>query len=317
MAWPSRNHLENLEEVLVRLHWLIQPDTILTELPYDLDFISKTDIEQFADWCRSATDKRELASGKYEINKPLVKFFVEKVFPKLAADLQKEKAIFILKKLHGLLKVSIYEPITLNAANIDKIIDILDEVEGESYFDKTVRKIKVAVALRWLQDEELFEVLSKETKDFISRCGDFYGRAKRGEHLYVKDIGAYSPSAEDKTRIVEDFGRKVELALMEVSQEIKSARAKLAKSNDLGSFSQIIESIKRLENFIDGKQDGDYDYIEQFKDTVFVVIILAYIQDPYIKRTPEAKELLKMALPVYITYRKMTEKSVGSVGRKA
>ena len=312
MAWPSRNHLENLEEILVRLHWLIQPDTILTELPYDLDFISKTDIEQFADWCRSATDKQELASGKYEINRPLVNFFVEKVFPKLDAKLQKEKAIYILKKLHSLLKVSIYEPITLNNDNIDNIIDILDEVEGESYFDKTVRKIKVAVALRWLQDEELFEVLSKETKDFISRCGDFYGRAKSGEHLYVKDIGAYSPPTEDKTKIFEDFERKVELALMEVSQEIKSARAKLAKSNYLGSFSQIIKSIKRLENFIDGKQSSDYDYIEQFKDTVFVVIILAYIQDPYIKRTPEAKELLKIALPAYITYKKMTEKTVGS-----
>lgn len=305
MAWPSRNHLENLEEILVRLHWLIQPDTILTELPYDLDFISKTDIEQFADWCRSVTDKQEMEKGKYTINKPLVKFFVEKIFPKLDANLQKEKAIFILKRLYQLLKVSIYEPITLNNVNIDKIIDILDEVEGESYFDKTVRKIKVAVALRWLQDEELFEVLSKETKDFISRCGDFYGRAKRGEHLYVKDIGAYSPPAEDKTRIIEDFERKVELALIEVSQEIKSARAKLAKSNDLGSFSRIIESIKRLENFIDGKHDSDYDYIEQFKDTVFVVIILNYIQDPYIKRTPEAKELLKMALPVYTTYKKM------------
>ena len=312
MAWPSRNHLENLEEILVRLHWLIQPDTILTELPYDLDFISKTDIEQFADWCRSATDKQELASGKYEINRPLVKFFVEKVFPKLDVKLQKEKAIYILKRLHSLLKVSIYEPITLNNANIDNIIKILDEVEGESYFDKTVRKIKVAVALKWLQDEELFEVLSKETIDFIGRCGDFYGRAKRGEHLYVKDIGAYSPPTEDKTKIFEDFERKVELALMEVSQEIKSARAKLAKSNYLGSFSQIIKSIKRLENFIDGKQSSDYDYIEQFKDTVFVVIILAYIQDPYIKRTPEAKELLKIALPAYITYKKMTEKTVGS-----
>ncbi len=312
MAWPSKNHLENLEEILVRLHWLIQPDTILTELPYDLDFISKTDIEQFADWCRTATDKRELASGKYEINRPLVKFFVEKIFPKLDATLQKEKAIYILKKLHSLLKVSVYEPITLNNANIDNIINILDEVEGESYFDKTVRKIKVAVALKWLQDEELFEVLSKETINFISRCGDFYGRAKRGEHLYVKDIGAYSPPAEDSVKIFEDFERKVELALMEVSQDIKSARAKFVKSHDLGSFSQIMESIKRLENFIDGKQNSDYDYIEQFKDTVFVVIILNYIQDPYIKRTPEAKEFLKMVLPVYITYKKMTEKSVGS-----
>jgi len=305
MAWPSKNHLENLEEILVRLHWLIQPDTILTELPYDLDFISKTDIEQFADWCRNVTDKQELEKGKYTVNKPLVKFFVEKVFPELDARLQKEKVVFIFKQLYQLLKVSIYEPITLSNANIDKIIDILDNIQGESYFDKTVRKIKVAVALKWLQDDELSEVLSKETIDFIRRCGDFYGRAKKGEHLYAKDIGSYSPPPEDKTKIIEDFQRKVELALIEVSQEIKSARAKVVTKGDLGSFSRIIKSIKKLENFIDGKHDSDYDYIEQFKDTIFVVIILNYIQDPYIKRTQEAKELLKMALPVYTTYKKM------------
>lgn len=312
MAWPSKNHLENLEEILVRLHWLLQPDTILTDLPYDLDFISKTDIEQFADWCRSVTDKQELEKGKFAVNKPLVKFFVEKVFPELDARLQKEKVVFIFKSLYQLLKISIYEPIALSNANIDKVIDILDNVQGESYFDKTVRKIKVAVALKWLQDDELSEVLSKETKDFIRRCGDFYGRAKKGEHLYVKDIGAYSPPPEDKTKIIEDFQRKVELALMEVSQEIKNARAKIVTKGDLGSFSRIIKSIKKLENFIDGKHDSSYDYIEQFKDTIFVVIILNYIQDTYIKRTPEARELLKMTLPVYTTYKKMLAQGVRS-----
>ncbi|MGB3480227.1 MAG: hypothetical protein WBB67_13850 [bacterium] len=291
----------------MRLHWLIQPDTILTELPYDLDFISKTNIEQFADWCRSATDKEELAIGKYEINRALVNFFVEKVFPKLDAKLQKEKTIFILKQLHSLLEVSIYEPIKLSNSNINKIIEILDKVDGETYFDKTVRKIKVAVALKWLQDEELFKVLSIDTKNFISRCGDFYGRAKTGEHLYMKDIGAYSPSSEDKTKILDDFEIKVELALLEASQELKGIRAKAVTNGDYGSFSRIIESIKRLENFIDGKDDGNYDYIEQFKDAIFVVIILNYIQDPYIKRSLEAKKLLKMMLPIYTTYKKMTE----------
>jgi len=305
MAWPYKNHLDNLEEILLRLHWLVQPDTILTELPYDLEFISKTDIERFADWCRSAVAKHELEEGKYSINRLLIKFFVEKSYPDLSPDQQKEKGDLIYLQLYELLKLPRYETIVLNETNVGKIIDILNSTPGESHFDKTVKKIKVAVALKWLQNSELSKNLSKDTTAFISRIGDFYGRAKKGEHVYVKDIGAYLPPEEDKKNIIGDFEKKVEIALMEASQDIKKAKTEPETNSVYGQFSNIIKGIKKLEDYLAGKYDNSFDEIEHFKVTIFIVILLNYIQDPYIKRTPEASNLLKVILPVYTKYKEL------------
>jgi hypothetical protein len=305
MAWPSKNHLDNLEEILTRLHWLIQPDTVLTELPYDLEFISMTDVERFADWCRSSVSKTELESGTYRINKALIKFFVDQSFPDLDKEQKKEKIDFLFEMLHRMLKIPDFEAIPLDKETVNKIIDVMDEIPGEGHFDKTVKKIKVGVSLKWLQDREILDELSDKTKKFILRLGDFYGKAKKGEHIYVKDIGTHNPPEEDKAKIIDDFNRKVDLALMEASQDINSVKIKYKKDSDYGQFGKIIDTIKRIELYVDGKHDNEYDYIEQFKDTVFIVIILNYIQDPYIKRSKEAANLLKLTLPIYTKYKEL------------
>ncbi len=305
MAWPSKNHLDNLGEILVRLHWWLQPDTILTELPYDLEFISKTDIERFADWCCSAVSKEELEQGRYNINKSLIKFFVEKHFPDLSPERQKDKIDAINQQLYMLLKLPNYERIVLNNANMNKIIDFFNNIPGESHFEKTTKKIKTAVALKWLQDEELSKELSKPTNNFIRRIGDFYGRTKKGEHITVAQIGTYNPPPGDKKKIMEDFESKVELALMFASQEIKQAKQGLRSDGEYGVLANIMEVIKRLEKYVEGKQDSSYDYIEHFKDIIFLVIVLNYIQDPYIKRTVEADKLLKKLLPIYTRYKEL------------
>jgi hypothetical protein len=39
---------------------------------------------------------------------------------------------------------------------------------------------------------------------------------------------------------------------------------------------------------MEGKHAKDYDYVDFFKDTVFITITLNYIQDPYINRSSAA-----------------------------
>ena len=309
MAWPSKNHIENLEEVLMRLHWYLLPDTVITELPYDLEFISKTDIERFADWCRKSVSREELAEGTYRINESLAMFFVKQAYPDLDKDQMKEKVDFLLEMLHGMLKVSRYEQISLCTATVDKLNDIIDETPGESHFDKTVKKIKVGVALKWLQDTSLLKELSIESRRFILRVGEFYGRVKCGEHVYADEIGSHVVSEEDKQQIISDYELKVELALMAASQELSNVKNKYSRDDIYGQFRVIVDTIKRMEEFAEGRYKGEYDTIEQFKDTIFVVIILNYVQDPYIKRSKEASNLLQLALPIYKKYREMESKS--------
>jgi|GEM_PF-1084068 len=309
MPWPSKNHLENLEEVLMRLHWLLQPDTILTELPYDLEFVSQTDLERFADWCRSSVSKSELEKGDHTINKPLIDFFEKKLFPEMKPAQRKDRVESLFRQLHNMTGIAEYMPIPLNNKNLDMIFTKINEAPGETHFDKTVKKIKIGVALKWLQDSDLYAKLSEHTIKFINKIGDYYGKVKRGERVYVRDIGNYSASDDDKTAILDDFGQKVELALMEASQEIKAVKSQYKKDDEFGQFGKIIDMVKRLEQYVNGGgKDKEYDYIEQFRDVVFVVIILNYIQDPYIKRSKEAANLLKLTLPIYQKYLQMNGK---------
>ncbi|HEC79514.1 MAG TPA: hypothetical protein ENI34_10330 [candidate division WOR-3 bacterium] len=302
MAWPSQNHLENLEAILVRLHWLLQPDTVLTELPYDLEFVSQTDLERFTDWCRSAVSKSELEKGTHTINRALIDFFVKKNHPQVGLEQRKKRVESLFRQLHNILDFPDYMPIPLNKENIGKIFVKINETPGESHFEKTAKKIKIGVALKWLQDSELNEKLSENTVRFISRLGDYYGKVKRGERVYVRDIGTYRTPEDDTKVIVEDYGRKVELALIEASSEIKNVKLKYHKDEEFGQFGKIINMVRRIEKYINGGESEEYDYIEQFRDIIFVVIILNYIQDPYIKRTKEAVNLLKLTLPLYQKY---------------
>lgn len=222
--WNSKNHLANLEQILEALQWLLQPDTIFTELAFDLEYLSKSDIERFAEWCRKAVSKEELNEGKFTVNKPMIRFFVQRSYPDLTPDKSKEKIEYIFKELYKLLNLSAFEPLVMNEANIDRVIDIMNSIPGESHFDKTKKRIKIAVSLKWLQEKSLFDRLSEPTRAYISKLVDNYVRAKKGENVYAKDIGAYSLPPDDIKVLADDYEMKVELSLMMASQDIKKAK---------------------------------------------------------------------------------------------
>lgn len=305
--WNSKNHLANLEQILEALQWFLQPDTIFTELAYDLEYLSKSDIERFAEWCRKAVSKEELQEGKFTVNKPMIKFFIQKSYPDLNPDKIKEKTDYIFKELYKLLNLSAFEPLVMNEANINKIIDIMNSIPGESHFDKTKKRIKIAVALKWLQDKELFARLSEPTRTYISRLGEFYGRTKKGENVYARDIGVHAPAAEDMKIIADDYETKVELSLMMASQDIKKARDRAALDPDYGQLAVVRDAVNRLQVYLSNRNPPEYDQTELFKDTVFIAIILNYIQDPYVNKTNEAMNLIRLILPIYSKYKELTE----------
>ena len=216
---------------------------------------------------------------------------------------RKDRVESLFRQLHNMTGIAEYMPIPLDNKNLDIVFTKINESPGETHFDKTVKKIKIGVALKWLQDSDLYVKLSDSTVKFIKKIGDYYGKVKRGERVYVRDIGTHKVPEEDMKVVLEDFGDKVELALMDASQEIKTVKSHYKKDDEFGQFSKIIDMIKRLETYVDGgRKDTSYSYIEQFRDVVFVVIILNYIQDPYIKRSKEAANLLKLTLPIYQKY---------------
>ncbi|MEO0106759.1 MAG: hypothetical protein ABIL70_03300 [candidate division WOR-3 bacterium] len=302
MAWTGKNHLENLEDILLNLQWLIQPDTVITELPYDIEFLKKSDVESFAEWCPRIVSKQELAEGRYTINKYLIKFFVDNTYIGLSDEEKEKKAISILKELHTLLNLSDYESINLNPQTISRIIDATHNRPGETHVDKTKKRTKVAVSLRWLQNKELFSKLSTETREYVSRIGDLYGLLNRGKNIDFSAINKYTAPPEDVSKLIEDYETKVELSLLSALQEIKSA-SKDPGGISYGGLGVVVKAVERLKRYIERRQPKEYDRLECFKDTIFIIIILNYVKDPYIHDTNDAKNVVKFIVPIYLKYK--------------
>jgi hypothetical protein len=300
----GKNHLENLEEILMNLQWLIQPDTIITELPYDLEFLKRPDVEIFAEWCPKAISKQELEEGKYTINKYLVKFFVDRTFPHLSEIGKKEKIEKIMQDIHKLLNKPSYEPIYLNIENIDKIIEETNNKPGETHVDKTKRRIKVAVSLRWLQDKNLYNRLSDETKRYIRKVGDLYGKLNQNQRIDTTELHNYSLSKDDLSILIDDYETKIELTLLTADQEIKKAKERISGINYNG-LGIVREPINRIKNFVEKRNISGYDEIERFKDAIFITIILDYIKDPYIQKTNDAKNVIKLVVPIYVKFKNL------------
>lgn len=305
--WNPKNHLANLEQILEALQWFLQPDTIFTELAYDLEFLSKSDIERFAEWCRKAVSKEELTEGKFTVNKPMIKFFVQRAYPDLTPEKSKEKIEYIFKELYKLLNLSAFEPLVMNEANIEKVIDIMNSIPGESHFDKTKKRIKIAVALKWLQEKNLAERLSEPTRQYIGKLVDGYVRAKRGENVHASEIGAYSLPPEDQKVLGDDYEMTVELTLMMASQDIKQAADRAALDPQYGQLVVVKDAVGRLQVYLANKNPPEYDETELFKDTVFIAIILNYIQDPYVNKTSEGMNLIRLILPIYSKYKELEQ----------
>ena len=316
MIWTSKiDHLEKLEDIINTLMQTLQPDTILTDLPYDLEFLNKSELENYVEWCRRSINKEDFEAndgqGAFSINEPLTKFYVEKNYPKLDKEKQKEKIKYLIKEMHTLLNIAEYDLIKLNPKNIGTLKEKISETPGESSYDKMKRRIKIAVALRWLHDKELTSKLSKETNNYIRRIGDFYGKCKNGENVDVKTIGSHMPSKEELERLQEDY-EKVSIALIEATKEIRDSRKSLereeeSKSNVYGHFKVVVNAVNRINHFVRGEKVEDYDYMERFKDSMFMAIILNYVQDPHVRQTEEVISLLKWIVPIYQSYKKKEE----------
>ena len=65
----------------------------------------------------------------------------------------------------------------------------------------------------------------------------------------------------------------------------------------------MVNAVNRINLFTKGGVIEGYDYIERFKDSMFMAIILNYAQDPYIRQTKEIVDLLAWIVPIYQNYK--------------
>ncbi len=306
MAEPpaKKTHLDNLKDIVSCLAWWINYDTILTELPYDLEYLVVTDMEKFVDYCRKVCSKDELDDGRFPVNRPVVEHFVKVTFPYLDLKNRNEKVDQVMKEIHEVMKMPQDGPVTMSHETVERILEGMQKLSGEGPLDKVKKRIKVAVALQWLQDPQLLARLTQPTRDYIRKVGDHYGRHKRGERVHAKTIGTYNVPDEDLLILDEFHSSQLSLAILVAANDIDKAKEKMEPgASEFKQFGVIIDAVKRLKEYVEGKRDAAYDQIERFKDTVFIAIIINYLQDPYIKKTEEISKLVKWIVPLYNQYK--------------
>ncbi|MEO0226413.1 MAG: hypothetical protein ABIL05_05625 [candidate division WOR-3 bacterium] len=305
----KKTHLDNLQDILTCLAWWINFDTILTELPYDLEYLVETDMEKFVNYCSQVCSKDELEEGRYPINRPVVEHFVKVTFPNLDNENKNKKVDDILREIHEIMQVPMDGLITMSNETIDAILDDIQKKSGEERLSKVKKRIKVAVALQWLQNPDLFNRLSKSTQEYIKKVGDYYGRFKRGEKVDSRTIGNYWVPEADVKILEEDYTTKLSMAIYVAANDVEKAKKTLeADASEYKQLGIIIDAVKRLKDYVEGKREKGYDAVERFKDTVFISIIINYLQDPNIKKTEAISKLVQWIVPLYNQY-KMIEKS--------
>ncbi len=300
----KKSHIENIEDILRSLVWWINYDTILTELRYDLEYLGETDVEKFVDYCYKVCSKEELEEGRYSINRPVVEHFIEKVYAHLEKDKRTRKVDDVFKEIASLLNVPMSGFIAMSNETITKILHQIEEKTGEGPLEKTKKRIKVAVALQWLQDENLLKKLTKETQKYIKRLGDFYGLYKKGERVTAKVIGAYAVPEDDIKALEEDYSSNLSIAIYVASNDVEKAKkAAVEDISESAQFSVIKDAVTRIKKHVEGRMDQAYDQVERFKDTIFIAIIINYLQDPHIPKTESTTNLIKWIVPLYNKYK--------------
>jgi hypothetical protein len=217
---------------------------------------------------------------------------------------KKEKIDRIIQDIHKFLKKPPYEPIYFNSENIEKILEETNNKPGETHVDKTKRRIKVAISLRWLQNKGLYKTLTEGTKQYIRRLGDLYGLLNQKQNIDTTSLHNYAVPADDLSKLIDDYETKIELTLLTADQEIKKAKQRIGGINYNG-LGVVREPLNRLKKFTEKKDAEDYDELERFKDSVFITIILNYIKDPYIQNTPDAKSVIKHVVPIYVKFKNL------------
>lgn len=255
-------------------------------------FILQRDIENFIAYFKVILSAPRIPR-KMKFDSSLVRAFINRTYTGLAdATLQ-----YRSERLYEYLENNVIEGADITNECLDSLALEL-EVMKTPTLQKIMARIRVATILKWLQGP-LKDRLSLELQDNVIFLATVYGQYKKNLAINV-DWQQYEVALEDIDLLVSEY-RVLEIAIIEALETIRNARqAKPDLSRYEEQFQIVLTSLDNLGRM---EEAGNLDSFDSLKDRLIISAALIYIQDDYVQKDAELRQLIQLFVSLYFKFR--------------
>lgn len=289
--------LEDLQKIFEYLLRETDPekmiDTLYTEIrELTESYVLLRDIENFIAYFRVILSAPRIPR-KIKFDRELITAFINRTYTGLPDRVLEERA----QRLYDNLLKSVPEGMDVTDKCLDDLALELEVMKTPS-LHKIMARSRTATILKWLQGP-LRERLSLELQDYIIFLATVYGQYHKNLAINV-DWEPYQVVPEDLDILVSEY-RVLEIAIIEALAAIRHARKALPETAPYDEQFQIV--LASLDNLHKMEVNGTLESFESLKDRLIISSALIYVQDDYVIKDAELKQLIQLFVSLYFKYR--------------
>lgn len=289
--------LEDLQKIFEYLLRETYPekmiDTVYTEIRELTEaYVLLRDIENFIAYFRVILSAPRIPR-KITFERDLIGAFINRTYTGLPDRVLEERA----QRLHDALLKNMDEGMDVTEKCLDDLALELEIMKTPS-LDKIMARTRTAMILKWLQGP-LRERLSAEIQDHIIFLATIYGQYHKNLAINV-DWEPHQVTQADLDVLISEY-RVLEIAIIEALATIKHARQTLPEAARYDEQFQIV--LASLDNLHQMEVNGSLDSFESLKDRLIISSALIYVQDEYVVKDAELKQLIQLFVSLYFKYR--------------
>jgi hypothetical protein len=255
-------------------------------------YVTQRDTENFIAYFKCLLSVPRIPK-KIEFRRDLVRAFINRTYSGLANN----ALDYRVERLYEYLEGEIGEGNEITEECLSEMLEELNKARVPT-LERVMERIRVATILKWLQGP-LNHRLSHELQDCIIFLVTVYAQQKKNSLINVE----WQPcrvSAEDVNILFSEY-RIFEIAVIEALQAVREAQA---ANPDLDSYEKQFQIVlSSLENLAKLEETGKLDSFDSFKDRLILSTALIYIQDDFVKKDAELKQLIQLFVSLYFKYR--------------
>ncbi len=255
-------------------------------------YVLQRDIENFIAYFRVIISAPKIPR-KMTFDRGLAKAFINRTYTGLADSTLRYRA----DQLYEYLQSNIPAGGEITNECLDNLSLEL-EVMKTPALAKIMERARVATILKWLQGP-LREKLSLELQDNVVFLATVYGQYRKNLAINI-DWEPYKVAPEDIEILVSEY-RILEIAIIEALEMIRSARR---ANPDLSKYEEQFQIVlTSLDNLGKMEETGNLDSFDSLKDRLIISTSLIYIQDDFVQKDAELKQLIQLFVSLYFKFR--------------
>jgi hypothetical protein len=255
-------------------------------------FVLQRDIENYIAYFKVILSAPRIPR-KMKFDSSLVRAFINRTYTGLADSALEYHS----SQLYNYLEGNIGRGVDITNECLDNLALEL-EVMKTPTLQKIMARTRVATILKWLQGH-LKERLSLELQDNVIFLATVYGQYKKNLAINV-DWLPYDVIPEDIDVLVSEY-RVLEIAIIEALETIRHARR---ANPDLSRYEEQFQIVlTSLDNLGKLEEAGNLDSFDSLKDRLIISTVLIYIQDDFVQKDAELKQLIQLFVSLYFKYR--------------